>query len=67
MSQTKQTYAQAVKRLEEIADILEKGETPLEESMKLYEESVKLSDFCYKQLDEYKAKIEILSKDETND
>lgn len=67
MSQTKQTYTQALKRLEAIAETLEKGELPLEDAMKLYEESVKLADFCYKQLNEYKAKIEILSKGDADD
>ena len=62
MSQTKPTYAEAMKRLEEIADLLENSDVPLDKAMKLYEESVKLSQMCYKQLDEYKAKIEILTK-----
>lgn len=53
----KMTYESAIRRLEEIADLLEKNDTSLEESMKLFEEGTKLTDFCKKQLEEAKQKI----------
>ena len=53
----KMTYEQAEKRLEEIVSILEEGSIPLEESMKLYEEGIKLSEFCMQQLKNAKQKI----------
>lgn len=53
----KMTYEQATKRLEEIVSTLEEGSMPLEDSMKLYEEGVKLSEFCSKKLNEAKQKI----------
>ena len=40
------TYEEAVARLEEIVALLETGETPLDESMVLYEEAVKLTRLC---------------------
>lgn len=44
------TYEQAYKRLEEIVEKLENGSVPLEESMKLFEEGTKLSNFCNSKL-----------------
>ena len=40
-------YEQSIKRLEEITELLESGDLPLEESMKLFEEGTKLSAACY--------------------
>ena len=57
-------YENAVKRLEEIVDILEKGSNSLDESLKLYEEAIKLSDFCHKKLEEAKLKITNLNEAE---
>ncbi len=58
MSQEKKiTYEQAVKRLEEIADAMESGKLTLDESIKLYEESVKLSKFCYDTLNNFRQRI----------
>ncbi len=59
----KLTYEQAVKRLEEIVDILEKNEAPLEESLALFEEGTKLTAFCTKMLSEAKAKITVEEKE----
>ena len=51
------TYEQATKRLEEIVAKLDQGSTSLEESMQLYEEGVKLSEFCMNKLETAKQKI----------
>ena len=61
------TFEQALKRLEEITVKLENGALPLDESMKLYEEGVKLSDICAKQLIEAELKIKTLSEVENGD
>ncbi len=50
-------YEDAVKRLEEIVNILEKNEVPLEEALALFEEGTKLSKQCVKILNEAKIKI----------
>lgn len=50
MEDKSNTFESAIKRLEEIVSVMEKGECSLDESMKLYEEGVQLSDFCGKQL-----------------
>lgn len=51
------TYEQAMKRLEEIVTILNDGKKPLEESIKLYEESVRLAGFCNEKLENARLKI----------
>ena len=53
----KMTYEQAEKRLEEIVSRLQEGTIPLEESMKIYEEGIKLSEFCMNKLNDAKQKI----------
>lgn len=57
------TYENAVKRLEEIVNLLEKNEVSLDESMKLFEEATKLSSFCNEKLTNAKQKITEISKD----
>ena len=57
------TYEKAVKRLEEIVDLLEKNDAPLDESMKLFEEGTKLAAFCNEKLVNAKQKITEINKD----
>ena len=52
------TFEQAIKRLEEITALIEKGELSLDESVKLYEEGVKLMGVCESLLDNAQLKIE---------
>lgn len=47
-------------RLEEIVQKMESGELPLEESLKLFEEGVKLSRECNKELDSAEQKVKKL-------
>ena len=54
----------ALERLEEIVRKLEEGEIPLEESLKLFEEGVKLSRLCDQKLQAAERRIEILMKDQ---
>jgi exodeoxyribonuclease VII small subunit len=59
-----QTFEEALKRLEEIVGELEKGEVPLDNTLSLFEEGVRLSRFCRGKLDEAEEKIDILLKEE---
>jgi exodeoxyribonuclease VII small subunit len=56
-------FESALARLEEIVKKLEKGDLPLEQSLKLFEEGVKLARVCNKRLEEAERKVEILLKD----
>lgn len=55
-------FEECLQRLEVIVKDMEKGELPLEESLKLFEEGVTLSAACRKELDEAEGKVEILLK-----
>lgn len=61
MTQTQfKDFESAMKRLEEIVKILESGELPLATLLEMYEEGVKLQNFCQEKLDEAERKVEIL-------
>lgn len=53
-------FESAMKRLEEIVKTLENGELPLASLLEMYEEGVKLQNFCHGKLDEAERKVEIL-------
>jgi exodeoxyribonuclease VII small subunit len=54
------SFEEALKALEAIVAKLESGETKLEESIRLFEEGMRLSAVCQKRLDEADRKIEVL-------
>jgi exodeoxyribonuclease VII small subunit len=56
-------FEDALNRLETIVTKLEKGDLPLEEALKVFEEGVRLSKGCLKMLEEAERKVEILLKD----
>jgi len=55
-------FEDGLERLEKIVDELEKGNVPLEQALKLFEEGMKLSNSCRKELEEAEGKVEILLK-----
>jgi exodeoxyribonuclease VII small subunit len=57
------TFEQALQQLEQIVQKLEKGELPLEDSLKLYEDGIRLSRLCHGKLEEAEGRIEVLLKD----
>jgi len=56
-------FEAALARLEEIVRSLESGELGLEQSLKLFEEGVKLARVCNARLEEAERKVEVLLKD----
>ena len=56
-------FEEALARLETIVAELERGELPLDDSMRIFEEGIKLSKVCLKMLDDAERKVEILVKD----
>jgi exodeoxyribonuclease VII small subunit len=58
----KERFEDALNKLEKIVSKLEEGDIPLEESLKLFEEGIRLSRFCNQKLDEAEKKVEILLK-----
>lgn len=57
-------FEEALTRLEEILQKLETGKAPLNESLALFEEGVKLSGYCNKLLDQAEQKVLMFTKDE---
>lgn len=58
----KQTFEQAVMRIDDIVKTLEKGDAPLELSLSLFEEGTKLIKYCSKLLDNAEQKVVRLQK-----
>lgn len=56
------TFEKKMERIEEIVRLLEEGDKPLEESMALFEEGVRLSNECRSVLEHTERKITLLLK-----
>ncbi|MBI1937329.1 MAG: exodeoxyribonuclease VII small subunit [Ignavibacteriales bacterium] len=56
------SFEDSLQRLQEISDMLEKGEIGLEESIKLYEEGINLAKICFGTLKEAELKVTELKK-----
>ena len=63
MAEKKQTFEASLQELERIVRNLENGDLALEESLKLFEDGVKLSRECQERLNQAERRIEILMRD----
>jgi len=59
---TKLTFADAVKRIEQIIDKMENGSDDIDELIKAYEEGAELILFCENKLTEVETRIEVISQ-----
>jgi exodeoxyribonuclease VII small subunit len=55
-------FEDCLQQLEKIVEQLERGDLPLEKSLQLFEEGVRLSNACRKELESAEGKVEILMK-----
>jgi exodeoxyribonuclease VII small subunit len=55
-------FEESLQRLETIVGELEKGDVPLDRALELFDEGMKLSGSCRKELEEAEGKVEILLK-----
>ena len=55
-------FEEALKKLEDIVSKLEAGDMSLEDSLAKYEEGIRLSKICSRQLEAAKSKVELLMK-----
>ena len=62
MAKKKPSFEEALQRLKEITETLERGDVTLEESIKLFGEGTELSKLCYETLQTAEQKITELSK-----
>jgi exodeoxyribonuclease VII small subunit len=56
------TFEESLKQLEGIVAQLERGDLPLEDSIKMFEEGMRLSAQCKHELDSAESKVQILLK-----
>lgn len=58
------SFEEQLERLQEIISLLEKGNTPLEESLLLYKEGVKTANACQQILTNVKHEIQLIQENE---
>lgn len=54
------TFEEQLTALESVVERLERGELPLDESVRLFEEGLRLSNACKQELDAAEGKIQVL-------
>ena len=57
------TYEEAINELQNIADALESGKLTLDESVKLFEKSVKLSKTCFEKIKQTDGQVLLIKKE----
>jgi len=57
-----ESFEKNLERLDAIVRELEDADLPLEKALLLYEEGMKLSEVCHKQLEEAEGRVEVLMK-----
>lgn len=60
LNMAKKTFEAALARLEQLTEELADGEQSLENSLKKFDEGIKLASYCNEQLSEARAKVELL-------
>ena len=60
MAVKKKSFEESMKRLEEIVSQLERGESSLDQSLKLFEEGTGLAAHCTQMLDQAEQKVRLL-------
>lgn len=63
MSNTNMTFEQRMARLEQIVRVMERGDAPLEESLKLFQEGTELIRSCQALLDEAQLQVTKVTAD----
>jgi exodeoxyribonuclease VII small subunit len=58
------SFEEALAQLEEVVSRLETGDLALNDSLHQFEEGIRLSRYCARQLEEAEAKIELLIREE---
>ena len=61
MNENNKTFETSMQRLEQIVRAMERGDVPLEESLKLFQEGTDLVRACGKLLDEAELQVKIIS------
>lgn len=62
MSEQQPTFESLLEQLEQRVVQLEKGELPLEQALKLFEEGIELTRSCHERLDQADERIAVLTR-----
>lgn len=57
-------FEEALKKLQDIVEKLEKGDLPLEEAMQCFSEGIRLAQSCHQKLEEAENQVQVLLKDQ---
>jgi len=60
----REKFEDALQRLEDIVRRMEAGDMSLEDSLRAFEEGIRLARFCSRKLDEAERRVEILLKED---
>lgn len=58
------SFEEALSKLEQIVERLENGDVPLEQAIELFQEGMKLSQFCSQKLEQVERKIDMLIEED---
>ncbi len=54
------SFEEALRRLEEIVQVLERGELPLDEALAVFQEGIRNLRFCVQKLEAFEESIEVI-------
>lgn len=57
-------FEEALKRLQEIVEKMERGDLPLEEAVESFSEGIRLVHYCHQKLTEAESKVQMLMQDQ---
>jgi len=57
-------FEEALKKLQDIVEKLEKGDLPLEQAMECFSEGMRLAHLCHTKLEAAEKKVQVLLKDQ---
>lgn len=67
MGAKKQTFEEALTKLEKVVRELEDGNIPLEKALELFAEGISLSKFCHGALEDAERRISVLTANDKGD
>ena len=65
--ESEKSFEEAYNQLKEVVEKLENSDTDLEESLEIFEQGIRLINYCNKKLEDAEHKFQKLVKDDKND